>query len=422
MNISKPALIGVGMIALMGAGAPAAPRQVVTGPVAVYWMSAQTLSGMVMGGAGGPGAPGGRPGRPSMGQMFGQAFGGGDGGGSNISHLLLLQLGSSTRAPAPAADHLPPPGLGAGAGLPLISPAQPTPEPSGDVPRDFQRPHGRMLIFWGCGDHAGPGQPVTVDFAEMSAAAQGGPAGKAAAARIAGLFHGVAFTPMQPPSPTRNATYGEWPNARSRASVPPQGSLLGEHVVRGNYSPEIRFSLAQGQDFLPPISVITNAKAPSGGVSLGWRPVAGAQAYMASAMGGEQDTVVIWVSSQTQAVAFALPDYLSQDDLRRLVAQQTLMSPQTTGCTVPADAVRAAPQMLYNLAAYGAEANFSYPARPADPKVAWNIQWTAKVRYRSATGGLLGTPMPGEGDPQQQPPKKKRGLPFNPLGGIIPGQ
>jgi hypothetical protein len=291
------------------------------------------------------------------------------------------------------------------------------------MPRDFQRPKGKMLIFWGCGDHAGPGQPVVVDFAEMSAAGQGGPAGQAAANRIAALFKGVVFTPMQPPSPGRNTTYGEWPNARGRTSVPAQGSLVGEHVVRGNYSPEIRFSLTQGQDFLSPISVTTNAKAPSGGVNLGWRPVAGAEAYMASAMGGEKDTVVMWVSSQTQAVAFALPDFLSPEDVRRLVAQQTLMSPQTTACTVPAEAVRAAPQMLYNLAAYGAEANFAFPARPADPKVAWNIQWTVKVRYRSATGGLLGTPMPGEGD-QQQPPekKKKRGLPFNPLGGMIPGQ
>jgi hypothetical protein len=45
---------------------------------------------------------------------------------------------------------------------------------------------------------------------------------------------------------------------------------------------------------------------------------------------------------------------------------------------------------MYQFVAYGGESNFSYPARPADPKVAWNIEWTVKVRYRSATGGMLG--------------------------------
>ena len=70
--------------------------------------------------------------------------------------------------------------------------------------------------------------------------------------------------------------------------------------------------------------------------------------------------------------------------------------------------------------AYGGEANFVYPPRPTDPKVTWNQQWAVKVRYRSATGGILGQEMPnmgggrqagmpasqpGQQAPQQKPPK-----------------
>ena len=45
------------------------------------------------------------------------------------------------------------------------------------------------------------------------------------------------------PSPARSKTYGEWPNARDSQRVPGEASLRGDHAVRGNYTPDIRFSL-----------------------------------------------------------------------------------------------------------------------------------------------------------------------------------
>jgi hypothetical protein len=58
--------------------------------------------------------------------------------------------------------------------------------------------------------------------------------------------------------------------------------------------------------------------------------------------------------------------------------------------------------------AYGREANFVYPPRPGDPKVAWNQQWQMKVRYRSATGGMLGMTMPGmDGGDDEDNPRRR---------------
>jgi hypothetical protein len=223
---------------------------------------------------------------------------------------------------------------------------------------------------------------------------------------------------MQPPSPSRNATYGEWPNERTRTNVPGDGSLAGDHVVRSNYSPEIRFSLTPAQDFLGPLNLTTNAKTPAGAAELGWNSVPNAQAYLATAMGGQQETVVLWTSSQVQASAFALPDYLTPGDISRLVASRALMAPQTTRCVVPKEVGDAAPQAIVQLVAYGPEANFIHPPRPSDPKVAWNREWQVKVRSRSATGGMLGMEMPGmaaeqdsgpqRGEPQAPPPKQDR--------------
>jgi len=366
--------------------------QKVTGPIATYWMSAATQTGFGMPGAGGAGA------KPSMSQLMGMMRGGGA-----AQHSLTLQLGSSQKAPGPQAEHLPPDGLRAGQSLPLVTPqAAPAPERTDEtpqIPREYQKPRGRMLIFWGCGEHAKPGQPIVIDFAQITAGKL--PAGMEA------LSRGLGARPMQPPSPGRNATYGDWPNARSRATVPPEGSLVGDHVVQGNYSPEIRFALNPAQDFLGPLNLTTNAKTASGAAQLGWGPVSGAQAYLAVAIGGGQnETMVMWTSSEAQAAAFAMPDYISPGDLDRLVASRALMGPQTTACTVPKEVVDAAPAALVQMTAYGREANFVYPPRPSNPKEAWNQQWQVKVRYRSATGGLLGQVMPGMGGDEDNPRRR----------------
>ena len=94
-------------VAAASTAATAQPQQKVTGPVAVYWMSAQTQTGFGMPTAGGA--------APNPMAMMRQMMGGG--GGANKS--LTLQLGSSQTSAAPAADHLPPQGLQAGAALPL---------------------------------------------------------------------------------------------------------------------------------------------------------------------------------------------------------------------------------------------------------------------------------------------------------------
>ncbi len=393
-------LVGAGIVATAASAQQAGQK--VTGPVAVYWMSASTQSGFGMPSmGGGPGSAGG--GRPSLSQMMAMMNGGG-----GAQHSLILQLGSTQRpSGAPNAEHLPPQGLGAGPRLPLVTPeAQPQAPPAEEperpsIPPEFQKPRGRMLIFWGCGEHAKPGQPIVVDFAQVSAGKI--PPGMELLAK------GLDIRRMQPPSASRYATYGEWPNAQARTTVPSDGSLVGAHTIHGDYSPEIKFSLNSSQDFLGPLTLTTNAKTPSGSVQLAWAPVSGGQAYAAVVLGASgregrggvgDSTVVLWSSSETQAAAFALPDYISPGDLARAVESHTFMGAQTTSCTVPKEAVDASPQGFLQMAAYGAEANFVYPPRPADPKVTWNQQWQVKARYRSATGGLLGMTMPSMGGPR----------------------
>ena len=368
MNRMRIVLLG----ACSAAGAlsvGAALAQQKAGSTATYWMSAETASGMgAMAGAGG-----------SAGMMSAIT------GGRGPSHArnLHLQLGTGQRAPGePSAEHLPPPALQAGTTLPLVTPrAQGAAQTPAQPWRTMEKPKGRMLIYWGCGEHARAGQPVVVDFATLAS-------GKAPPA-----FANTVFKIMNPPSPSSSATYGEWPNQRSQARVPAAGSLVGAHVVKGNYTPEIRFTLAPGQDFLAPVSLSANKAGASGSVPLAWGAVSGAQAWLAATMGaGQNGDFVMWSSSETQAMAMAA-DYLAPEEIRRLTASRVLMPGSATSCTVPVEVAKAAPQSMLSLTAFGGETNISHPARPTGAGASWRPEWTVKLRTKSTHTGLLGMSM-----------------------------
>ncbi|MDR3506262.1 MAG: hypothetical protein P4L64_00010 [Caulobacteraceae bacterium] len=370
----------------VGASAAAAPLKAEPPPIAVYWVSASTTSGFMAGMMG-------QGGRPSMGSMVGMMMRGGPDPNA-AQHNLRLQLGSQ-RAPKgePQAEHDAPAALNAGPVFPLVTPrAAPPEEEAPQPPEQYRKPQGRMLIYWGCGEHAGPGQPVVIDFAKMADAPQ----------RYAGLMRGLPIAQMRPPSPGRSTTYGEWPNDRSRITIPANSSLVGSHVVQGNYSPEIRFTLSPQQDFMAPLRLTSNQPTPTGSVRLAWQPVPSTTGYFASVMGaqgrrgGDDATMVMWTSSAVQAAAFMAPDYIAPAEARRLVAEHVLLSPETTTCLVPQEVAHAAAQGMLSMTAYGEEANFGFPARPAPPI------WVAKVRYRSATSALLGQADPMQGDNRQR--------------------
>lgn len=395
--------------AAAAAKAPAAGR-----PTATYWMSADTTTGMsamaggmagmaaaAMGGGRGS-APQAAPERPSVaGAVIGGLLGRGGGlfarkskgkgdqqqGQAQAPQMpqqdpfvrqLFLQLGSKTRpASAPTAEHLIPPGLRAGTSLPLLTPET----AQGTVTGQFERPKGKMLIYWGCGEQARAGQPVTVDFAKLAAAQM--PPGFAAGAQIRS---------EQPPSAGRYPGYGEWPNRRESKQLPASASLVGNHVVQGNYSPEIRFALAPGQDFMGPLRMTANSAAPTGAVPLRWQAVPNATAYFAMATGATADgTIVMWSSSETQMFGFA-NDYVSPADAARLVQSRVLMSPATTQCTVPAEVQRSVQGAALMMTAYGPEANLAEP-KPTGAPASWRPNWTVKLRTKSSHTGMLGMDM-----------------------------
>lgn len=404
--MTKTSLLTLAASAL-AAGAAAAIGPQATAPssgsggTVTYWMSADTTSGL---GAAMGGQNGGRP------NIMGMMLHGGPRPDA-FTHGLKLELGSPRRATgAPAADHFIPAGLNAGPSLPLATPEPnraPPPVPPGMPGQNPGQMNGRILIYWGCGEHARPGQPYELDLARLRAG------------EMPPAMAQLAVRPMMGPNRMNAATYGEWPNPGSRTQIPANGSLVGEHLIRGNYSPDIRFTLAPGQDFLAPIVITSNSAAPSGAVPVAWQSVPYARAYFLMAMGAAADNaMVMWTSSELQFAAMGGLDYLAPDEIARLIAQRALLPPTTTQCTVPAEVAGRVQAASLMMTAFGPEANFSYPERPARPPRGWAPDWTVKLRTRAFYMGMLGRDlgamMRGQ-DQQQGEPRRRR----NPLGAIL---
>ena len=359
-------------------------------PIANYYMDAATVGGFggMMGGEG----------RPSMAQMMGMM----SGNAPAYSHTLELRLASRTKAPAaPEANHLIPPGLQMGPSLPLIAPASPKPATQ---TYPYQQPKGRMVIYWGCGEHVGAGQPTVIDFAKVAAGQMPpGMANMANYARMANIPHSAPG-------------YGEWPNKQDRRPVPVNGSLVGAHKVEGNYSPPIAFTL--GQDFMPALNLRETGSLPSGAVQLGWTPAASATGYALAMFGSAQNgDVLMWSSSKSAAMATML-DYISPSEVKRLIGTGHVLSPQTTQCTLPSEVAKASPAGMIMMIGYGPQAYFA--EAPKAPK------WTATARFKTVSSIMLGMPQMGGQDgaaPGQPQPKKKKKFGIGDvLKGAIPGQ
>ncbi|WP_374604242.1 hypothetical protein [Niveibacterium sp.] len=395
--------VGSALLALAGnagaQGKASKTTQVVKPPVAQAWIDVATFSGMM----------GGMPGAGVMEGLSG-LFGGKKDGGNRFG---MTQAGSSgrwldvtlsTRKNPSLTEGLQsvPTGSKLAPTLALVAtpPDKPKAVPESDdevsEPEPMERPKGKIYFYWGCGETVRSGQPKVLDMS------------KASPTDFAKFFQARRAT-------QRGAHQGAgkpvWPNARDTRKVPEGASLVGEHAFSGDGVPEsFRFPIGAQQDFMPAIDL--KQRDSGNATQLEWAALPTARAYFLSAMGarGEQE-MVFWSSSEVPETGFGLMDYQTNPAVDRWLGEKVLLPPSTQKCAIPKEVFGDKGAML-RMIAYGNEASVAYPPRPSDPKIAWEPEWSARIRVKSVANTMLG--MPGMGDamrgeesgqkPQQQSP------------------
>jgi hypothetical protein len=388
--------------ALLGLSAAALPafaqtpqtaqtQQVVKPPQAQVWIDMATIGGLGLPGMGNPMA------------MVSSLFGGG-GGSNSFGQTQSMSAGrwvdvtiASRQAPQLAeAQHSVPAGF-LNPPLKLVSPKETKgiPVEPGDeriLEPEYEKPKGRLLLYWGCGDKVRAGQPRVVDFATATPA----DLGRVFQSRRATLrgTHQAVGRPV-------------WPNPSDSRNVPEQASLAGEHAFSGPGVPTgLRFNIPAAQDLMPALALQQTDQA--GVTQLEWQALPTARAYfisgMGSGMGGGENDMVLWTSSEQPDAGFGLVDYQTNAAVDRWLKEQVLLTPQTTRCAVPKGVFSGQGAML-RMIAYGSELNLAQPPRPTDPKQPWEPVWAAKIRVKSVTTAVLGLDMGMGGDKAAQKDK-----------------
>ncbi|MDO9074524.1 MAG: hypothetical protein Q7U73_14780 [Rubrivivax sp.] len=405
--MAAPTLVPVALAAALawpGGVAAQAPKQVVKPPVAQAWIDVATGAGFGMPGMGGGGAS---P-MDMIGGMFGRAMGGG--GGNRFGQTQTapggrwvdVTLYTRNNPQLAEAEQLVPSGFLSPA-LRLQSPKETkgsAPEPDDDkvVEREYERPKGKLLLYWGCGETVRAGQPRVIDFATATPA-------------DLGRF----FQSRRATQRGTHAAVGRpvWPSPDDARMVPEGASLAGEHTISGAGVPEgFRFRIPAAQDLMPPIGL--KQQDQGGATRLDWEALPAARAYFIAGMGagagaGGEAEMVIWTSSEQPDTGFGLLDYQTNNAVDRWLKEQVLLAPKTTACTVPKGVFTGQGAML-RMIAYGNELNLAHPPRPTDPKVPWEPQWAVKLRVKSQTMAMLGMEMPGmpgQGAEREAEPEKK---------------
>lgn len=374
---SRPALTA---IALVVSGAVCAQPQIVKPPVTQYWMDVSTVS------------MAGMEEVPGVGHFAGMKS------GMSPGRWLNLAVATQRKPAGTQATQTIPPGQLMGASVTLM-PVEPPSSASGTTDKDTytipEPPKGRILLYWGCGETVREGQPRVLDYAAA------GPqeyarfmAGRGTRQRSASATPGNAI----------------WPSAQQHQSIPKSASLVGKHSVSGEGLPaSLQFVVPEAQDFMPALA-LTASGGGSSATSIKWPAIPTANAYFLNAMGGNEQDMVIWSSSELPEPGWGLLDYPGNANLEQWLTEKVLLPAAQTQCAIPAGIFAKGDGAMVQAIAYGQDVHLVYPARPTDRRQAWEPEWTAQIRVKS----LAQLPLERGGGAIKMSPQK-------PLTPAIPG-
>lgn len=284
--------------------------------------------------------------------------------------------------------------------------------------------------YWGCGATVRPGQPKLASFKikgglvdpKKGAAGMGGVSVETSGSLSKGLYVPNRDIDLKP-------GFVYWPNPQHGKQVPAGARLAGGHQITGERIPaSMAFNVDEAADFMPKLGLRAQGE-PIDAVSLAWPSVARARAYFITGMRMEMAserayTLTIWSSADVPGAGSELHAYLTGGAIDKWLKQKILLPASATSCVVPKGIFASAaageagmiPAMLM-MTAYGPEHWITYPPKPADPKQAWNPEWSVRLRAKSTATAMLGLDFGEMGMPQEQdegdagkPPQKRPGM------------
>ena len=110
----------------------------------------------------------------------------------------------------------------------------------------YEKPKGKISLYWGCGDTIRPGQPRTLDVASAS---------------IDDYAKFFVMRGKTSKGARWQAGHPAWPNKIDDRKLPDNASIVGQHQFLGNGIPDsFKVNLGAAQDLMPPIELTQTKK------------------------------------------------------------------------------------------------------------------------------------------------------------------
>lgn len=138
----------------------------------------------------------------------------------------------------------------------------------------------------------------------------------------------------------------------------------------------------------------TGSAVQAGALPLNWSAVPRATGYSVGIMtperaGDDSTNFIMWSSADRPATWVQIED-LTPAEVNRLIGLKAVLPPTTTSCTIPSEVLKATKEgSMLMFTAFGDEATFVAPARPADPGTTWDQEWFSRVTLKSTRMDMI---------------------------------
>jgi hypothetical protein len=188
----------------------------------------------------------------------------------------------------------------------------------------FERPLSRILLYWGCGENPGKGQPQVIETAGFD--------DDQLARHLAQM--------VRSSMPGRHSAEKRGPDeaiAYHSAPLPKGAEMQGLHELHAGLK-RTQFRVGGNGDFLEPITVSDAYLSDRGSATVRWQPVPGASAYFVNLYvhPSKSPVAVIWTSSRIPEMGFVLSEHHPGGaEVSRLRDEGVLMQADNRECTIP---------------------------------------------------------------------------------------
>lgn len=251
---------------------------------------------------------------------------------------VTFDLASEQSTTQPQASVTLPEGLLLGKSAKLQASVVTPPSKSSTEPTQGEETKVLMKTYWGSSETVQPNQPSVKQDTSSDAAA------------VAPALSGRNYRIL-----------AQWPGIQSdygTVMIKPEASAAGTYTLNSNFTTVTSATVDPEQDFLAPviISGIDKNIDPDKPVSVQWKSVPNALAYLVVAYGGNAKESITWTAGAEAGASLDVESWaMTREQVAKYIEDKVLLPADATSCVIPAKIFKGSTGAMLSITAIGTD-------------------------------------------------------------------